>query len=612
MPETYLAVCPRCGWISAVTSSVPLAACINCGANTPRTQKGRGLVILHILYHTTTVGIHYILQKESDVDALAGAKFPYFARPAPSEPKHGYIDSRVVNNAEECRSLLKQVLADDPGGELLLCPFIKARLNMIWTPTSMTIGKGNDGATAGRNAVVIPLAGAIRDKLKASLGSAGVKGGLQPYVEAVQGVDRFLVLTQLRAGPAVPMGNYVPRLTVVEKVVRVDQRKYKDRSWELFMDSLAGTPGVVVWHPGGAMTDHFSIHAFANKIPVLLEKEQPKVGDVLEPTKSGVQEFDPEAMLKGVVAGDKLRLKYKDGDSGGAVMALLIGLHNSTAMTGEHSKWIGMAASIMLRLGCAALRGEARHLMSDGNKPCRGAVYKRVLNYSITRHRASVTNLVNIFRYGSWSGGGFGGMKWAYCGAATTLLFQAVKELARNPCEETAAGLVKALNIAVNQAHNGGWWLNKFADADAFEGVQDGDPYYVLRGAGTLYTLSKIYASLSEAVVDKETAGIASWPDTDLHPPAVTAAKLVYQPSVRAISVEFSTRLLGKRGKSISAKLKENVPKEVMDALADNTYLLRTPDGYSIEVRGPSGSVSLWRDSSIVREAKRAAKGGGE
>ena len=145
-------------------------------ANIPRTQKSKGLLALLGVYPHHVTPVVRVLQKPEDLTSVIN--FPYFARPAPFEAKHGYIDSRIVHNRAECHALLMEVLADDPQGEVILCKFVKdTHYNMVWTPTSLTIGKGHDGATAGKHAVVIPLAGAIQDDLRAILKAAGIGPG---------------------------------------------------------------------------------------------------------------------------------------------------------------------------------------------------------------------------------------------------------------------------------------------------------------------------------------------------------------------------------------------------------------------------------------------------
>ena len=631
--------CTSCGYYTTNPYYKAGGECPNCGvagfgleggdevdSNQARTQKGIGLGVLRGVYPYQTLQLLGIAQKEKD---LSGITYPAFARPAPSTPKHGYIDSRVVKDEAEAKALLKEVLADDPKGELLLCGFVKATYNAIWTPGSLVIGKGHDGATAGKSTITVPLAG--RSPFDAeTLKAAKVSDDGWPYVEAVirgandttkpypwasDGSSTKVVLTQLRAGPKIDTGggDYIPALTEVQKVLVADAKKFKDRDWEVLIDSVAGEKGVVVWHPGGAMTDHFSIHAFSHKIPIIFGPK-PEVGQVLEPIEGHDREFDPDDMLLGLIAGEKFKLSLKGTDGSGtdnteeAVCALLVALHNATACTGEGSKWIGFGAAIMLRLGVTALRGEARHLgLGNGPKAMRQTIYKASLPHTLSRHRAGVNRLVNIFRYGNWrDGGSFGGIKWAACGAATVGLFNAVRDLARDPSEKTAAALVRSLNTAVNQAHNGGWWLNKFCNGEAFNEIQKANLPWVIATAPTFYVAGRICERLDPAVVKKAVARFASWPETTLKPPKVSSVQLTYEPGINAVGLKISSRLLGAKGKMVTA-----APDKLVGALdafvGDCTYLVETNDGYLVEIRHPEkGTFTLWQDDSL---AERAVKG---
>lgn len=636
-------ICTNCGYTVGHYGVMATGVCPSCyqpysvGAGwsgKARTQKGIGLGVLREVYSSSMLDLKAIVQEESQ---LEGVEFPCFARPCPSKPAHGYIDSRVVKSKEEAATLLKEVLADDPKVEMILCGFVKASHNMIWTPGSLVIGRGHDGATAGKNTVVVPLSGELPPQFtpeflaKAKIGSSPEHAW--PYVEAVisttpkptqyiYGGGAYapgeVVLTQLRAGPAIEVkGDYIPFEVEVQKVLKADASKYKDRDWELLIDKIAKEKGVVVWHPGGAMTDHFSIHAFSHKIPIIFG-EEPAVGQVFEPVEGAAEkDFDPHAMLRGLLAGEKFKLTITapNGKGGGtatpAVSALLLALHNATACTGEASKWIGFGAAIMLRLGVTALAGEARHLgIGIGPKMDRSSVYRKVLPYSLSRQRTRVNSLVNVFRYGEWPSSGFGGAKWANCGGATVGLFEAVRGLAQNPSPDTAAALVRALNVAVNQAHNGGWWLNKFANQTAFDSIQKAHVPWMLHASPVLYVAGKICDSLSDAALEKFIARLAKWPRTTLKPPKVESVQMIYQPSGTAVALKIRSKLLAGKARMISAPVGEVLRKHD-SYVKDYTFITETDDGYRVEVRPPKEEpIVIWQDGSLAEAATKAQLGG--
>lgn len=576
--------------------------------NPPRTQKGKGLMVLRNLY-PYSIGLQALrviqfIQSAKDITALKESilcKPPFFARPCPPTPQHGYIDSRKVNTWEEVDSLFAEVMEDNKESELMLTPVFQANYNAIWTPGSLGIGPGHDGATSGHDAVVFPLSGTMPDNITAAiLKEAKIGKDEWPFIEVIYCDGLPPILTQLRAGPVLPIaGDYIPETFVVKAVIKA---KGDLMEWKNLMDSCE-QDGVVVWHPGGLVTDHYCIHSYIHHIPFVLGDVAPKVGDVLKKT-SEKKTFSAEAMLRGVVVGSSIPLKEPWIEPDQATVLLLAALHNSSVMTGEESKWLGVAASLMLRLGVTALKGEARHL-SNPKGYTREQVYNRALPWSITRQRAQVNRLVNVFRYGAWNGAGIGGPAWAQCGASTVWLFNALHNLAVNPNEQTAADVVSALNVAVNQAHNGGWWLNKFCSGEAFDAVQKGNLSFIIPLAPSIYKVEMFSRSLGDVDIAQEISRIASWPETNLKPPKVKSVQLTYQPGINAIGLKLETRVLGLKARTVLAPA-NSVISTLEKFIGDYTYLVETDNGYRVEVRHPEkGTFVLWEDEAIGKEARK-------
>ena len=280
-PSNY---CPSCSY----PGYTPVLACLACGTLSvkSRTQKGRGLEVLSNEFSGEALRLLGIIQTVDQASSLSSdsyAKFPMFARPAPSMPRHGYIDSRIVNNVDEVVDLIKVVLADDPLGEILLCNFINTKYNAIWTPGSITVGPGHDGATSGKDTIYVPL---VPNDLisKGTLKAAGIAGDKWPYLEVVYpvgGLDGIPIYTQLREGPVMKsMGNFVPIATKVKRVIHADPSKYADLGWEKEINKAKNEPGIVVWHPNGSLTDHFSIHSFTAGIPIIFDKDAPTIFNI--------------------------------------------------------------------------------------------------------------------------------------------------------------------------------------------------------------------------------------------------------------------------------------------------------------------------------------------
>lgn len=594
--------CYSCGHLKLIE-----AKCPNCMTLYPRTQKGKGLIVLRSI-----VGNPISAAFVTDPEALPETGWPKFCRPAPSEPKHGYIDSRLVKSKPEAAKLLKKVLADDPQGELILCPYVKAKWNAVLTPISLTVGAGNAGATSGTNAATIPLV-EFQPTQPGHLKSAGIGEDSWPYFELVQSVNQFPIFVQMRGGPKLPraFGNIIPHKFEVKQVLKADPAKYKDRGWELAVAKAKDIPGLVVWHPGGSVADHFSIHSFANGLPLVFDAQSPVVGQVLEPGEVKPPEFDPQAMLRGFIAGDLLPMKTlgENGVFGNSVVtAMLIGLHNAAVMTESASQWIGFSAAIMLRLGSIAMRGEARHVGSTKNKvkPARQSVYAKYRAKSVSYHRASLNRLINVFRYGQWPSSGFGGHKWACCGATLVGLFNSIQQLAEKQDQASANKVVAELNLAVNQAHNGGWWLNKFAEQALFDQVPKGDIQRLVYAIDVYGTGNKILKQLEKqpGVVAKKIARYKAWPVTRLAPPYTKAASISFHPVVGTIKMLLTTRLLQGNTRAISAKVTGTLTPEQIEAMKTKTYLVEGEDGYQLEVKnGTELPLVIWKEDSLAAAA---------
>ena len=596
---TVFEECPHCGDPFEVKKKFVEA----------RTQKGKGIAALSTLIPSNSLKLIRIIQSEEDIWDIS---YPVFARPAPSQPRHGYIDSRVVKSDKELKKLLKVVLADDPMGEILLCPFYEARFSAIWTPSSIVIGEGHNGATAGIGAFAVPLSPVYKID-QSFLKNAGINNDSWPYLEVIfpKSNQKNPLYVQLRGGPKITtVGNYIPKPVLVEKVLHADPKLFQDTGWEKEILENEGKPGIVVWHPNGTMTDHFSIHAFASKIPILFDKEPPKVGALLEPTTEE-KAFNPQSMLEGFIAADQIKFDLSEkSESAPYIAAAFTALHNASEMTGPNSRWIGAAACTLIKFGCAALMGEARHIniknVNKNGKPDREAVYKLAAKKNINFHRTKINQLVNIFRYGSW-GGAFGGMKWACCGAATLNLFNAVHELSSNPTEKSAADVVKALNIFVNQAHNGGWWLNKFTDQTTFNLVQQGYFHYIVAGVPAFHAWENVIRELSKSTIDNEISRIKAWGHADLCPPRAQSARITIIDAVNSLEVSVSSQLLKdkfKPLKGILPALPEDIP---LKDIKQNLYLVEGVDGYRLEYR-KNDPIVLWQDKSLREETLKAAK----
>lgn len=588
-------VCHSCG---EVMSEWKAPTQIKLPANLkPITQKGRGVVALREWGYN----IPYLTGFVRDEDSLAAAMGSYpklFARPCPKTPRHGFVDSRVISSIEELRTVLAETLAADPDGEVMvMSPLVGDKLwNAVLTPSLLTVGAGNDGATNGTDTVSFPLSSQLPSQL---LKDAGIPADQDPYVELVGDPYGSVWWTQLRSGPRLGAvtRNFIPSPIVVEHVLCAGTQPLLE--WERIIEASRDVLGLVVYHPGGSLTDHWTVHARSWNIPVILDGPMPQKGDKLEPEGDSTQP-DPVAVLKGIIAGSRLKLPVEAQDKNPAINLMLLGLYSAPRLGGSFGGWLGLAAAIMLRYGSLALNGEVRHFegySAKHGKPERTTVYKRALSYSLSRHRARLNRLINLLRYG-FSGNSIGGEKWGRCGYALIPLFNAVRNLARDPSPDQVGEIIRALNKAVDQAHNNGWWLNKFTtDGNVYQRIQAGELKQILPVCHKILEWGKLIQSLDPATYSNSLKEIAAWPDTKFVPITISKAETASLPPFPGMVVTIRAKLLGaKMTKSLV------VPQKVMERDGVNSaayYVVKTPTGLGLEARAGGGAEIVWSEDTL-------------
>jgi hypothetical protein len=577
-----------------------------------KTQKGKGVLALMQLYIAPP--LRGFATTPEECEKYMQMYDTLFARPCPQRPRHGFVDSRIVHNVDELKQVLIETLAADPGGEVMLMdPIDSPKWSAVWTPNMVTFGKGNDGATAGVDTISIPLSGKMSIN-KELLKDALIGDDEDPYVELVkasQNSGGTLFITQLRAGPKLGKmngPNYLPADITVKEIVFTqddDNVPLSLLAWEKLMQEKAqDKEGVVIVHPGGSMTDHFTVHARTFGIPVLLDGTVPAIGDTLEKQTDEIP-LDPASVLRGIVAGEQVGIGVKlnggDKHSTHAQVALLLtALYNAPSMGGDYGRWLGIATALMLRFGSAALSGEARHVVKQNNLPMkqREVVYNTVFPYTLTRHHARTNRLTNVLRYG-FEGGGIGGEKWAKCGAALMPLFNAVGLLAREPTVENVNNIIRTLNVAVDQAHNNGWWLNKFTiGTDIYAGIQNGAIDHVCKMGDAIFDAEKAFDKLTIKLVNKRVGEWAGWKALEFRPLQVRTANMIAIPGFPGMTLKLRSRFLGKIEKEI------NIPSKVLSdklmPLLGSMYIVPSANGLAVEIRKGKESIRLWEEEALL------------
>lgn len=431
-----------------------------------------------------------------------GWRFPLFARPCPTTPRHGFVDSRRVGSFSEVVTVILQTVAADPQGEVVLMPVVAADLSAVVTSAGIGIGPGNDGATAGVGSVNYTIATAKPSA--ALLTDARIDHADDAYFEVVlSGTDARLV--QMRGGPQLgaAVGNYVPHGVYVLNVLKAEGDALE---WEAKMKQFgaAGSSETVVWHPGGWRGSHFAVHAILNKVPVVFDEIQPSRYSTLEPSdETKVPDYDSDAIAAGIAAGLAADLSKWSGRHTGSPDLLGFAatcVHGAPSMrTGASAEMMGAGLAVLLRLSIAACIGEYRHKTSSGLSSDRNAVYSDTLDRFDALTRKRFARAMTSFANEKWSSA-FGGAAWARCAMMAADLESALVDILQSRGGRMDIGkAVARAHRLLNAAHNTGTLLNKFGDPVLLDSAAAGNRWLAL-AAVTLWHRQSIVASASRLV----------------------------------------------------------------------------------------------------------------
>jgi len=465
-----------------------------------RTQKARGVTELAKLGFD--VPAYHVVQTADDpiVDMLFNhvehREREWFARPCPQRPRHGFLESRLVATPEALRALIVETLAIDPEGEVLCMEKINATASAVCTPTLITVGRGHDGATAGKEgSIQFPLAFADF-KQYASISNT-------PYVETVSKPSihgewmhdvRFV---QLRDGPSIGLKTFteswIPRDMRVARIVCPTEDML---AWERLIDSVAGTD-TVAYIPNGSMICHAAVHCVLNGVPVFMGERAPTHGSDIKQNTNDALSLRVEDVIEGLTRGLSMPLDQAHGRFNPALFTTHHALSLATTRDGALS--VGLGFALLMRAGLAACMGEARYctngreFLRDAYKhkeitaDSRYSVYKRSLeDYDYARKQFN--DVYRIFSTkGNWGGKAYGGPNWANCTVQCYELDKHAKTLCDEGTEDALKKIIAASHQVINACHNGGPLLNKVISSEDFDSAASGKLSYIHRAAYGLY-----------------------------------------------------------------------------------------------------------------------------
>lgn len=421
-----------------------------------------------------------------------GFNYPIFARPCPTVPRHGFVDSTVCENSEQLNALSKQTLAVEPNAEILITKPVDCSYSAIINGGVITFAPGNDGATAGKGCRYFYISDDPLSK-HIELDPSILLEGEVPFYEMVFAKKGEPKLVQVRSAPGTPhVKDYVPQKVEVKKIIKAEGDLL---DWEDLLKK-ADPSTTIIDHIGGSLSSHYAIHAVINRIPIFTTY-LPELGSTLEATveNSELDENDRVKFSRAFVAGFnsapyiKKNLRYIGKGTKnsrpvllGILELALATLHNfSTISLHKDYEILGLALGLFVRATFSVSMGEARHspdknVFTEFFKACssdREACYDTMFANSSETCLKDIETIFYIFRDVAWNGG-FGGKKWASCTKSSIDLFNA-------GIKGDITNVVELFNRVINEEHNGGKYLNKIIDIRDFDEVAKDPSHYALK-----------------------------------------------------------------------------------------------------------------------------------
>lgn len=426
----------------------------------PKTQKAISVKVLADNFYQ--VPNHRIQSAHTPIEEKY---LPSFVRPCPIKARHGFVGSEYCTSVEQAERVRLKTLEADSQGEIILMSKVDARLSAVLTPNAIAIGKGNDGATAGKNSLYIPLASVHIDKSMRA--QAGVTEC--PYIEVLYETPYSMKFVQLRNGVSNnDIGDFseawICKDMTIEKILMSSD--YSDMEFEAIAVEYANT-NTVVSHIGGSMSSHHSQHSRKANLPVFY-KTTPYVGDKIKKNF-----FPPPSKFARVIDGLKAETILNQSEQG-SMELLLTAVHQSSIMIGDNNGafLVGLAVRKILSLAYSACIGEARH--ANKKKLSRESIYSKVLKVGTSASRKRLLNARKLFYTHKWPAG-YGGLNWAQCSEVTLKLEHALGLFTKKPNEKNLQEVLSAVHSVINTAHNNGAFLNKFCQTSLFDSASVGD-----------------------------------------------------------------------------------------------------------------------------------------
>lgn len=388
--------------------------------------------------------------------------------------------------------MIEETLKEDSEGEVILAPVIEACWSSVGTESSVSIGKGNDGATSGASLLTLPLfAGNYEWGEK-----YGLKPGESPFFEFVYGsikvrtADQHFV--QIRSGPKIEQGlkNFIPRSVTVKKLL-TPKTRLDLLAWEKQVQSVKDKEGVVIYLPGMSLASHWAVHGIQNGIPVYTQFNLQR-GQVLEPEVFTIPEPSEDELKDLATQLGEVEFGWAAPAPTEVLKLSMLMFHHSLLWEWGPVENRLRAHGVMgaLTLGLVACLGELRHWWGNGPGrsskeepatsldflsrkdliPQRDSTYDWVLRYLTWEKAAPLWEPLRAdFTHHGWPSS-YGGEKWAACAKKAHVLYKRVELFKKGPTKARWDRVFDALNDLIHVAHNGGRLFSKWISTAIMNG----------------------------------------------------------------------------------------------------------------------------------------------
>jgi hypothetical protein len=473
-----------------------------------KTQKASG--IFYLMHKEDAVKSNFGWSVPKHIKFEAGTEFfedsfnyPVFARPCPTIPRHGFVDSIICNNAVELNAVSNQTFDVESEAEILITKPVNASYNAILTDGVLTFAPGNDGATSGKGVKYFYILNdVIADTI--NLDKSLLLEGELPFYEFVFDKEENTThLVQVRSAPGVPKSkNYIPTSMEVKEIIKAGGDLLE---WESRLKKIDPST-TIIDHTDGSLASHYAIHAIVNKIPIFTT-DLPSIGDYIEPTvaTSEISSEQKNAFYKAFCAGFDSSSSVNFSNTNvfryaeETISIALSCLHNygASAMAGDYEV-LGMCLGLFVRTTFAVSAGEARYAASRSLKNIndvqalatskfvkkipnsREAAYKYIYSMSTKDLLDIAPYIYYAFDKYAW-GGGFGGSAWKSCTKSAMNLF--------NSCiDQKIESVVELFNNVIHEEHNNGRYLNKVITIGEFDSAAEDPSRFAMRNLHKIVT----------------------------------------------------------------------------------------------------------------------------